>query len=275
MQHVALRPEEAAERGRQGRAAVRNEHGMDRAVAFVRQRFAAIQQERALAATPVATVQVDVLAGRATPAPGPTTRVRAAAQPIVRRIRQRHDAHHEAEGRAVATAFEALAAAQQHTEQEQRDQAIALSRSTAAVQAELAHLQQWSSAVQEEFAQLQALRISYEHLERDLTQASGVRISPHEIHRAVTGLLAIPYMGATSPFMLTGPDGKETIGYSEESKVDAEGYAGFEDVFRGTEEVIRGILGVYVPLLADSSSVVDVGCGRGECSTFWLKLGLP
>ena len=82
-------------------------------------------------------------------------------------------------------------------------------------------------------------------------------------------------MGATSPFLLTDPDGKETIGYSEETKVDAEGYAGFEDVFRGTEEVIRGILSVYVPLLADRSSVVDVGCGRGEMLDLLADAGTP
>ena len=275
MRHVAFSPEEAVERGRRGREAVRNEHGVDRAVAFVRQRFEAIQQERSVAATPVARVQVDVLAGKTTPAPGPTTRVRAAAQPIVRRIRQRHDTHHEAESRAVAAALEALAAAQERTEQQQRDQAISLSRSTAAAQAELAHLQQWSTAVQKEFAQLQALRIRYEHLERDLTEASGVKISPHEIHRAVAGLLAIPYMGATSPYLRSDPDGKEVIGYSEGTKIDAEGYAGFEDVFRGTEEVIRGILSGYVPLLAGRSSVVDIGCGRGRCSISWPTLGPP
>ena len=279
MRQVVLSREEAIERGRRGREAVENEHGIDRAVAFVRRRFEAIQLERSLVASPVARVQVDVLASRAPSGARPSTWVRAAAQPIVRRLRQRHDRHHEAESRAVAGALEALAAAQEQTEQKQRDQAIALSRSTAAARAELAHLEQWSTGARTEFAELQqraeVLRISYEHFERDLTEGSGVQISPKEIHRAVTGLLAIPYMGATSPFLLSGPDGKETIGYSEGAENDAEGYAGFEDVFRGTEEVIRGILSVYVPLLADRSSVVDIGCGRGEMLDLLADAGTP
>jgi O-antigen chain-terminating methyltransferase len=41
-------------------------------------------------------------------------------------------------------------------------------------------------------------------------------------------------------------------------------YLGFEDRFRGTTASIRGRLGSYVPLFANASNVVDVGCGRGE-----------
>ena len=42
------------------------------------------------------------------------------------------------------------------------------------------------------------------------------------------------------------------------------GYLGFEEVFRGGEELIRQRQLPYVELLAGSDSVLDLGCGRGE-----------
>jgi SAM-dependent methyltransferase/glycosyltransferase involved in cell wall biosynthesis len=41
-------------------------------------------------------------------------------------------------------------------------------------------------------------------------------------------------------------------------------YADFEEVFRGSEERVRGLLGPYVELLREHAPVLDVGCGRGE-----------
>jgi len=54
--------------------------------------------------------------------------------------------------------------------------------------------------------------------------------------------------------------------YVAESGAGAEGstYAAFEDVFRGSEERVRGLLEPYVKLLAGHEPVLDVGCGRGE-----------
>jgi SAM-dependent methyltransferase len=41
-------------------------------------------------------------------------------------------------------------------------------------------------------------------------------------------------------------------------------YADFEEVFRGSEERVRGLLEPYVELLREHEPVLDVGCGRGE-----------
>jgi len=41
-------------------------------------------------------------------------------------------------------------------------------------------------------------------------------------------------------------------------------YVAFEDEFRGSEERIEARLREYLPLFADASNVVDIGCGRGE-----------
>ena len=46
--------------------------------------------------------------------------------------------------------------------------------------------------------------------------------------------------------------------------VDSATYVGFEDRFRGSQEVIRKRVEDYVPLFTSAVDVVDVGCGRGE-----------
>ncbi len=47
-------------------------------------------------------------------------------------------------------------------------------------------------------------------------------------------------------------------------RVDSTTYLGFEDRFRGARDEIRRRVEDYVPLLAASSDIVDIGCGRGE-----------
>ncbi len=46
--------------------------------------------------------------------------------------------------------------------------------------------------------------------------------------------------------------------------LDAYKYLGFEDQFRGSQDVIRGRLESYLPYFEGASDVLDVGCGRGE-----------
>jgi O-antigen chain-terminating methyltransferase len=41
-------------------------------------------------------------------------------------------------------------------------------------------------------------------------------------------------------------------------------YAGFEDLFRGSELEISSRLADYVPIFSGAADVLDVGCGRGE-----------
>jgi len=254
MRHVASHREEAADKGRRGRLAVENEHGMDRAVEFVGKRFEAIQRERSIVAERVGRVRIDLSPTAEAPASHSFSPVRAVARPIVRRIRQRHDEHHEAGSRAATAAVEALAIAQDQLAERYQALATSINRSSVTSQAQLAQLQR----------SVKALAGTYGNLEANLTDGPVGRISLEDIYRSVTGLRAIPYMGASPPFLLTSPEGKKTIGYSSATRHDQEGYAGFEDVFRGTEELVQGLLSYYRPLLANCSSVVDVGCGRGE-----------
>ncbi len=77
---------------------------------------------------------------------------------------------------------------------------------------------------------------------------------------------------AAKPYMADdrfGPQANPTlgtvIGFDFDSGNGAgNGYRGFEDLFRGPEEMIRERQTIYVPLVADHALVLDAGCGRGE-----------
>lgn len=59
-----------------------------------------------------------------------------------------------------------------------------------------------------------------------------------------------------------------------EAAVEAYTYVGFENLFRGTQEEIRGRLVDYVPLFEGASDVLDIGCGRGEFLDLLQELGI-
>ena len=79
-------------------------------------------------------------------------------------------------------------------------------------------------------------------------------------------LHAIPYMSDPSILETRDDAGRPAIGYRRQAveQGPAHSYAGFEDVFRGSENFIRERQRVYLPYLVDHDPVVDVGCGRGE-----------
>jgi SAM-dependent methyltransferase len=93
------------------------------------------------------------------------------------------------------------------------------------------------------------------HLER--------RVEPAEqlvaASRSLPGGLAVEFFDAGS----TGT----VMGFTDtRNGVDdpAASYVAFEAIFRGSEKLIRARQETYLPLLAASSPVLDVGCGRGE-----------
>jgi glycosyltransferase involved in cell wall biosynthesis/2-polyprenyl-3-methyl-5-hydroxy-6-metoxy-1,4-benzoquinol methylase len=61
---------------------------------------------------------------------------------------------------------------------------------------------------------------------------------------------------------LRGPD--DTLAFGDWNRSGADGYAGFEDIFRGSEQEIAARVAEYVPLLREHAPVLDAGCGRGE-----------
>jgi O-antigen chain-terminating methyltransferase len=59
-----------------------------------------------------------------------------------------------------------------------------------------------------------------------------------------------------------------------ESALEDVEYVGFEDRFRGSEALISRRQQDYLPLFASCSSVLDVGCGRGELLDLFKKQGI-
>jgi SAM-dependent methyltransferase len=51
---------------------------------------------------------------------------------------------------------------------------------------------------------------------------------------------------------------------SQFDDLDSHKYVGFEDQFRGSPDDIRRRVEEYLPVFADASDVLDIGCGRGE-----------
>jgi SAM-dependent methyltransferase len=58
--------------------------------------------------------------------------------------------------------------------------------------------------------------------------------------------------------------GQRVLGFRGAQAAEAEGYRGFEDIFRGDEDQVRAAQEPYLDLFAGCEWVLDVGCGRGE-----------
>lgn len=56
--------------------------------------------------------------------------------------------------------------------------------------------------------------------------------------------------------------------------LDSFSYVGFEDRFRGSQEIIRERLVDYLPLFTGATNVLDIGCGRGELLGLFREHGI-
>jgi glycosyltransferase involved in cell wall biosynthesis/2-polyprenyl-3-methyl-5-hydroxy-6-metoxy-1,4-benzoquinol methylase len=88
-------------------------------------------------------------------------------------------------------------------------------------------------------------------------------------------LYAVPYMDERSPLSYTDEQGSHVLGFRSKRAVEADVYAGFEDIFRGNEAFIRERFHVYLPLLQTHDRVVEIGCGRGELLDLLREAGVP
>lgn len=76
---------------------------------------------------------------------------------------------------------------------------------------------------------------------------------------------AQPYMADDRLAQRSHPVLGETIGFRTASgEAEGDGYRSFEDLFRGSEQMIRDRQRVYLDLIAGHEPVLDAGCGRGE-----------
>jgi SAM-dependent methyltransferase len=86
-------------------------------------------------------------------------------------------------------------------------------------------------------------------------------------------LRAIPFMSDPGLLLTTDDQGRPIIGYREGS-VLAKGYASFEDIFLGPEDMVRDRFVPYLSILSGHGPVLDVGCGRGELLELLAKAGI-
>jgi SAM-dependent methyltransferase len=107
------------------------------------------------------------------------------------------------------------------------------------------------------------------HVQRREVEFSGERMDDiardvAEAVRSSRELRSIPYMSDAAAFESKDEAGRPALGYGPSEKSGAIGYVGFENLFRGSEELIRGRQRIYVAMLDGHGPVVDLGSGRGE-----------
>lgn len=87
-----------------------------------------------------------------------------------------------------------------------------------------------------------------------------VEIETKEINQR---LYPIPYMSDPALFRYRDQAGRGVLGF--QTRLSTRGnYLGFEDIFRGSEDLIRERFRCYLPLFKESGVIIDIGCGRGE-----------
>jgi SAM-dependent methyltransferase len=79
----------------------------------------------------------------------------------------------------------------------------------------------------------------------------------------VSAARATPYMSDQRLSQREDPVLGKTLGFRANGG-EGEGYRDFEDLFRGSEEMIRDRQKIYLDVIGDREPVFDAGCGRGE-----------
>ena len=80
----------------------------------------------------------------------------------------------------------------------------------------------------------------------------------------VSAAAAEPFMSDNRLARREDPILGKTLGFRAAEQEHSEGYRDFEDLFRGSEEMIRDRQKVYLDVIGDREPVFDAGCGRGE-----------
>jgi 2-polyprenyl-3-methyl-5-hydroxy-6-metoxy-1,4-benzoquinol methylase len=73
-----------------------------------------------------------------------------------------------------------------------------------------------------------------------------------------------PTLFSNEDLVILDDCGRQTVGFRVSKNTPHAAYAHFEQSFRGTHDRVVALLKPYVELFANSSRVIDVGCGRGE-----------
>ena len=119
------------------------------------------------------------------------------------------------------------------------------------------------------------LRLESTYL-RDLRLSVDVNDLARRLDRLEAETHAIPFMEGAPFVTAREPDAGIVLEYNEEAgAARRDGYRGFEDVFRGSEEFIRERQRRYLPIIGERRPVFDFGCGRGELLDLLRDAGIP
>jgi 2-polyprenyl-3-methyl-5-hydroxy-6-metoxy-1,4-benzoquinol methylase len=94
------------------------------------------------------------------------------------------------------------------------------------------------------------------------------------LHRLDTELRARPFTARPDIVSTTDDFGRPVIGFRNAKPPQRVGYLGFEDVFRGSEELVRKRQAGYLDLINSHAPVLDLGCGRGEFLDLLAEAGI-
>ncbi|MEA2381303.1 MAG: hypothetical protein QOH72_1274 [Solirubrobacteraceae bacterium] len=100
---------------------------------------------------------------------------------------------------------------------------------------------------------------------RKLVKDTGLHLAnAHDLGRVLEGVQARP--GSAHPALSYVDDqGRRALGFQGAAAADDnEGYRGFEDIFRGSEDQVRRNQTAYIAVFEGADWVLDIGCGRGE-----------
>jgi SAM-dependent methyltransferase len=86
-------------------------------------------------------------------------------------------------------------------------------------------------------------------------------------------MTALPYLADDSALHYTDARGRRRLGYRGGSGATPV-YSGFEDIFRGSEELIRERQRPYLEVIGNRGPVVDLGSGRGEMLSLLMEAGI-
>jgi Glycosyl transferases group 1/Methyltransferase domain len=90
----------------------------------------------------------------------------------------------------------------------------------------------------------------------------------------VAAAAATPFMADERLSRREHPVLGKTLGFRAEGE-SGEGYRDFEDLFRGSEEMIRERQRIYLDVIGKREPVFDAGCGRGEFLDILNGAGIP
>jgi glycosyltransferase involved in cell wall biosynthesis/SAM-dependent methyltransferase len=94
-------------------------------------------------------------------------------------------------------------------------------------------------------------------------RAAGFEVRLEHADELVDAAHTAPYMSDHHLTEREDPVLGGTLGYRG-GNGESDGYRSFEDLFRGSEEMIRDRERVYLDVIGDREPVLDAGCGRGE-----------